>query len=83
MGDAEAKLPKYGGIKNVISAVPEIVSFQLKDDHDFIVLACNQSNCLRYIFYFFFNLNFLQNENPLRFFRFYIIWVRIGSIIKK
>jgi hypothetical protein len=27
MGDAEAKLPKYGGIKNVISAEPEIVSF--------------------------------------------------------
>ena len=32
IGDAEAKLPKYGGIRGVISAEPEIESFQLQDD---------------------------------------------------
>lgn len=40
MGDVEAKLAKYGGIKNVISAEPDIMSFEITDDHDFIILAC-------------------------------------------
>ena len=39
-GDIEAKLPKYGGKYNVISAAPEIISLRIRKEHDFIVLAC-------------------------------------------
>lgn len=38
-GDIEAKIEKRGGNRNVIIAVPEIKSFRIVDDHDFIVLA--------------------------------------------
>jgi protein phosphatase 2C family protein 2/3 len=41
MGDAEAKLPKYNGIPNVISAEPEVFSFKISDEHDFLILGCN------------------------------------------
>jgi len=39
-GDVEAKLPKYGGIPGVVSAEPEIKTFKLTKEDDFIVLAC-------------------------------------------
>ena len=29
IGDAESKLPKYGGIPDVISAVPDVFSFKI------------------------------------------------------
>jgi len=38
-GDTEAKLAKFGGNPNVIIAVPEIKSFRVTPDHDFILLA--------------------------------------------
>ena len=40
-GDAEAKLSKYGGNPNVVVATPEIKSFTITKDHDFVVLACD------------------------------------------
>lgn len=41
MGDIESKFGKYGGMPNVISAVPEIMTFKIEDDHDFILLGCD------------------------------------------
>lgn len=41
LGDIEAKLAKYGGKPNVISAEPETGSFKLENDMDFLVLACD------------------------------------------
>jgi protein phosphatase 2C family protein 2/3 len=38
-GDIEAKLPKFGGNPNVVIAVPEIKSFKIAPEYDFIVLA--------------------------------------------
>mmetsp|Transcript_6637 Transcript_6637/g.3751 ORF Transcript_6637/g.3751 Transcript_6637/m.3751 type:complete len:87 (+) Transcript_6637:206-466(+) len=38
-GDAEAKLTRYGGNPNVIIAIPEIRSFRLAKDHDFIIIG--------------------------------------------
>lgn len=40
-GDPEAKLPKYGGNPSVIVATPEIKSFEITHDHDFIVMGCD------------------------------------------
>lgn len=40
MGDAEAKLIKYGGIPNVISAEPEVFLFKINEDYDFLLLGC-------------------------------------------
>lgn len=39
-GDIDAKITKRGGNPNVVIATPEIKSFKITDDHDFIVLAC-------------------------------------------
>lgn len=39
IGDAEAKLTKYGGNPNVIISDPEIYSFKIQDNMDFILLA--------------------------------------------
>ncbi len=39
-GDIEAKLPKFGGNPRVIIAEPEIKAFKIKDNYDFILLAC-------------------------------------------
>jgi protein phosphatase 2C family protein 2/3 len=39
-GDIEAKLPQFGGIPGVVIATPEISSFQIKPDVDFLVLGC-------------------------------------------
>jgi protein phosphatase 2C family protein 2/3 len=38
-GDIEAKLPQYGGNPNVVVSIPEIKSFRLSSEFDFIVLA--------------------------------------------
>ena len=43
LGDAEAKLPKYGGIYGVISAQPDIFQITVTDQ-EFLILACN-FNC--------------------------------------
>ena len=40
-GDAEAKLAKFGGNPKVVIAEPEIKSFKITKDHDFIVLGCD------------------------------------------
>lgn len=40
-GDAEAKLSKFGGNPKVVIAEPEIKSFKITKDHDFIVLGCD------------------------------------------
>ena len=38
-GDLEAKIEKRGGNPNVVIATPEIKSFRITDEHDFIVIA--------------------------------------------
>jgi len=38
-GDVEAKNEKYGGNPNVVIATPEIKSFKIGKDHDFIVMC--------------------------------------------
>lgn len=38
-GDAEAKLEAYGGNPNVVVSTPEIKSFKITKDHDFIVMG--------------------------------------------
>ena len=40
-GDMEAKLAKFGGNPKVVIAEPEIKSFKITKDHDFIVLGCD------------------------------------------
>ena len=40
-GDPEAKIPALGGNPKVVIHSPEIKSFQIKRDHDFIVLGCD------------------------------------------
>lgn len=38
-GDPEAKLPACGGNPNVVIAQPDIISFKITNDHDFIVMG--------------------------------------------
>jgi len=38
-GDIEAKLEKLGGNPHVVICQPEIKSFKITDEHDFIILA--------------------------------------------
>ncbi|CDW84010.1 protein phosphatase 2c containing protein [Stylonychia lemnae] len=38
-GDIDAKIEKRGGNPNVVVAIPEIKSFRITDEHDFIVIA--------------------------------------------
>lgn len=40
-GDAEAKIARYGGNPNVVIATPEIKSFKITKEHDYIVLGCD------------------------------------------
>ena len=40
MGDSEDKLSKYGGIHNVVSAIPDVICFNLDEDIDFLLLGC-------------------------------------------
>jgi protein phosphatase 2C family protein 2/3 len=43
-GDAEAKTPSYGGNAQVIVCDPDIKSFKITKDHDFIILASMNIN---------------------------------------
>ncbi len=47
-GDVEAKEPRYGGNPNVVIATPEIKSFKITKDHDFIVMSSKSSNNRRW-----------------------------------
>lgn len=40
-GDVEAKNERYGGNPKVVIAEPEIKSFKVTNEHDFIVLGCD------------------------------------------
>lgn len=40
-GDYEAKLAERGGNPNVVIAVPEIKSFEVTSEHDFVLLGCD------------------------------------------
>ena len=40
-GDVEAKIQKFGGIPGVVIATPEITSFKITDEKDFLVLGCD------------------------------------------
>jgi protein phosphatase 2C family protein 2/3 len=40
-GDLEAKIAKRGGNPNVVVATPEIKTFKIHDEYDFIVLGCD------------------------------------------
>lgn len=39
-GDVEAKEPLLGGLAGVVIAEPEITSFKINKDCDFLVLGC-------------------------------------------
>jgi protein phosphatase 2C family protein 2/3 len=39
VGDAHAKLKKFGGNPNVITCDPEIKSFKVSPNHDFIIIG--------------------------------------------
>ena len=38
-GDLEAKIAKRNGNPNVVIAIPDIKSFKISDEHDFVVIA--------------------------------------------
>ncbi len=40
-GDIEAKLTKYEGHPNVVVAEPDVTAFRIRNNYDFIVLACD------------------------------------------
>jgi len=40
-GDIEIKKEKFGGKKNVVIATPDIVEFELNDQYNFLVIACD------------------------------------------
>ena len=40
-GDAEAKLAAHGGNPKVVISIPDIKSFKIIKDHDFIIMASN------------------------------------------
>jgi len=40
-GDFDAKLPQEGGNPNVLISTPEIISFQITNETDFVVMGCN------------------------------------------
>lgn len=41
IGDIEAKVAKYEGNPNVVIADPDVTAFEIKDNHDFIVIGCD------------------------------------------
>lgn len=41
IGDIEAKLAKYEGNPNVVVADPDVTAFEIKENHDFIVIGCD------------------------------------------
>ena len=40
-GDIEAKLPKLDGNPGVVIAEPDIVAFKIRNNYDFVFLACD------------------------------------------
>lgn len=40
-GDIEAKEPKYGGNPKVVIPTPDIKCFKIRNNYDFIILACD------------------------------------------
>lgn len=40
-GDAEAKIERFGGNPSVLIATPDIRSFKISSDHDFVLLGCD------------------------------------------
>lgn len=40
-GDAEAKIKRFGGNPLVLIATPDIRSFKISSDHDFVMLGCD------------------------------------------
>lgn len=41
IGDIEAKYPKYGGNPRVVIPTPDIKCFKIRNNYDFIILACD------------------------------------------
>jgi len=41
IGDIEAKVEKYEGNVNVVIADPDVTAFEIKENHDFIVIGCD------------------------------------------
>jgi hypothetical protein len=41
-GDIEAKLPELGGNPKVLISTPQIISFKLTEQSDFIVMGCKK-----------------------------------------
>ena len=40
-GDIESKEAKFGGKKDVVAALPDVVEFELNDDYNFMVIGCD------------------------------------------
>lgn len=40
-GDIEAKLPRFGGNPNVVISTPDIESFEINSENDFLILGCD------------------------------------------
>lgn len=40
-GDIEAKRARFGGNQNVIVCEPEITSFNIKDNYDYLLVCCD------------------------------------------
>ena len=40
-GDPEAKVEFRGGNPNVVACIPDVESFKITKDHDFIILGCD------------------------------------------
>ena len=40
-GDIESKNKKYGGKKDVVAALPDVVEFELNEEHNFMVIGCD------------------------------------------
>jgi protein phosphatase PTC2/3 len=41
IGDLEVKIPDFGGVTGVICPIPDILSFDAKNNMDFIILGSN------------------------------------------
>eukprot|EP00347_Sterkiella_histriomuscorum_P010978 403374213 len=41
IGDIEAKLPQFGGKPNIIISTPDVSSFKVSDNFDFMVVGCD------------------------------------------
>ena len=40
-GDIESKEEKFGGKKNVVAALPDVVEFELNEEYNFMVIGCD------------------------------------------